>query len=67
MSTIGAVGSARGFSVERAVVRVGRALVAWGERREQAEVGRQHLYRRQIEAENAAARRAAAVRGGLLP
>ena len=66
MSTIGAVG-ARGFGVERAVIRIGRALVSWGERREQVEDERRGLYLRQAEAQNAAAIRAATVRTGLLP
>ncbi len=66
MSTTGAV-LTRGFARERAAIRVGRALVAWGERRQRLEAERQSLYRRQGAVQEQAAVRAAAVRGQLLP
>ena len=66
MSTIGAV-PARGFGRGRAAIRIGRALVSWGERRERLEAERQALYRRQAEVEEHAAVRTPALRGQLLP
>ena len=45
MSAVGAVPT-RGFGRERAAIRIGRALVSWGERRERLEVERQALYRK---------------------
>lgn len=66
MSTIGAV-NGRGLVLERTVIRVGRALVTWGEHRERLEQERQALYRRQEDADRRASARAAAVRSQLLP
>lgn len=66
MSAVGAVPT-RGFGRERAAIRIGRALVSWGERRERLEAERQALYRRQAAAEEQATVRVAAVRGQLLP
>lgn len=66
MSTIGTV-QAHGFALERGVIRLGRALVVWGERRERIERERQELYRRQAEADRYASTRSAAVRSQLLP
>ena len=57
----------RGFSIERSVIRVGRALVAWGERRERIDHGRIDLYRRQAEAREQQALQEAAARIHLLP
>ena len=66
MSTVGAV-HARGFAIERVVIRVGRAMVVWGERRARREDTRQALYQRQAMAEHEASVRSALVRGQLLP
>lgn len=66
MSAIGVV-PARGFAFERVVVRVGRKLIAWGERRERLEASRQDVYRRHAAAEEDRAVRAAAARSQLLP
>jgi hypothetical protein len=66
MSAIGTV-QARGFALERLAIRAGRAMVAWGERRERVERESQELYRRQAEADGAAGARSAAVRIQMLP
>ena len=66
MSTVGAV-HPRGLAIERVVIRVGSAMVAWGERRARREDARQALYRRQAVAEHEASVRSALVRGQLLP
>lgn len=66
MSTVG-ISQARSFGIEPAVGRVGRALVSWAERREERTVERRELQRRQVDVEAAAAARAAAVWGHMLP
>jgi hypothetical protein len=66
VSTIGAVPS-HGFAIERVVIRVGRAMVVWGERRARREDARQALYRRQAAVEHEASMRSALVRSQLLP
>ncbi|HWD61409.1 MAG TPA: hypothetical protein VG369_02845 [Humibacter sp.] len=66
MSTV-SLHDTRRFAIERTVIRIGRALVVWGERREQIDADRSDLYRRQANVRDQQALRAAAARSQLLP
>ncbi|GAB3388955.1 hypothetical protein GCM10027568_10530 [Humibacter soli] len=66
MSTIG-LQNTRRFAVERTVIRFGRALVAWGERRERLDAERRDLYRRQADVRDQQSARSAFARSQLLP
>ena len=66
MSTV-SLHDTRRFAIERTVIRVGRALVAWGERHERIDTDRRDLYRRQAAVRDRQALLEASARNQLLP
>ena len=66
MSTV-SLHDTRRFGIEHAAIRFGRALVAWGERRERIDADRRELYLRQAGVRERQALREASARSQLLP